>query len=175
MRLILTAAAALLLSACSDAPDGGDVPPEADAATPAPAPTETVTADPHSFANVTAVTTTHLVLDLDVDFEARQLRGSAVHTLDRSEGASQFVVDSRDLTIDAVTDAATGEALAWTIGDAVEYLGAPLTIGLEGETETVRIDYATAPGASGLQWLEPGQTAGGEHPFLFSQAQAQHA
>jgi aminopeptidase N len=39
----------------------------------------------------------------------------------------------------------------------------------------VRIRYRTSPGASALQWLDPPQTSGGRHPFLFSQCQALHA
>ena len=39
--------------------------------------------------------------------------------------------------------------------------------------DRVRIHYATDPEASGLQWLEPAQTAG-DSPFLYTQAQAIH-
>ncbi|ETO12848.1 hypothetical protein RFI_24529, partial [Reticulomyxa filosa] len=35
----------------------------------------------------------------------------------------------------------------------------------------VRIKYKTDPDATGIQWLEPVQTLGGKHPYLFTQFQ----
>jgi aminopeptidase N len=50
-----------------------------------------------------------------------------------------------------------------------------LHISLPPGTDSVTIYYATSPEASGLQWLQPEQTAGKKHPFLFSQSQSIHA
>jgi aminopeptidase N len=50
-------------------------------------------------------------------------------------------------------------------------LGSALQVRL-GPARQVKVKYRTAPGAEALQWLSPGQTAGGEHPYLFSQGQA---
>lgn len=49
--------------------------------------------------------------------------------------------------------------------------GAPLTITLNGN-RTVKIAYASAPGAKALQWLSPEQTAGKKQPYLFSRGEA---
>lgn len=35
----------------------------------------------------------------------------------------------------------------------------------------IKVKYVTSPSASALQWLEPGQTSGKKHPYLFSQCQ----
>src|SRR5581483_7120504 len=63
----------------------------------------------------------------------------------------------------------------FTLGPRDPILGSPLRIGLAKGCSWVRVQYSTSPGASGLQWLDPPQTAGKQHPFLYSQSQAIHA
>lgn len=132
--------------------------------------------DIHSYANPSEVRVTHVALDLDVDFEAHRLEGTVTLALDGS--APSLVVDTRDLEIAATevsTDGAVFSATKFELGDSDPILGASLTIQLVDGASHVRIRYATSPGASGLQWLEPAQTAGGESPYLYSQSQAIHA
>lgn len=129
--------------------------------------------DPHSFARPDEVSIRHLALDLAVDFEAHRLAGTATLTLERHDpGATELVLDTRDLEIEAVhLDEAT-EATAFRLGDPVPTFGRSLTIPLGPQTRQVRISYRTRPEAAAIQWLEPSQTAGGKRPFLFTQSQA---
>ena len=131
--------------------------------------------DLHSYGNVSAVRMTHVDLNLDVDFEARQLRGTC--TLDVEGEDGDLVLDTRDLAIERVeasADSGPYREVPFELGEEHEFLGAPLRIE-RGDASRVRIAYVTAPDASGLQWLEPRQTAGREQPFLYSQSQAIHA
>ncbi|MGJ8537126.1 MAG: M1 family metallopeptidase [Parasphingopyxis sp.] len=127
--------------------------------------------DSHSYARPLEARVTHVSLDLNADFEAQRMVGSATLDLDVAEDAEEVVLDSKDLEIREVVNG-DGEALQWQMGeDSGDVHGAPLTISLEG-AEQIKITYASAPGAEALQWLGPEQTAGGEDPFLFSQGQA---
>ena len=129
------------------------------------------TRDIHSYANPSESRVTHLELDLDVDFDARQLAGSCTLYV---EGPGDLVLDTRDLTISGVEVSDDGKAFReapYELGAADAILGARLTIA-RGGANRVRVEYATAPGAGGLQWLEPPQTAGQRYPFLYSQSQA---
>lgn len=131
--------------------------------------------DLHSHANASEVRVTHVDLDLEVDFRARQLRGTA--TLDIQGTADNLVLDTRDLEIEGVALSDDGESFreaGFVLGAADPILGAPLRIAIAGAAK-VRVAYSTHERASGLQWLEPSQTAGGEQPFLYSQSQAIHA
>jgi len=160
MRCLIVVAA-ILTSAC-----GGNKAPE---------PTR-VTADPSSYANVTAFATTHLQLDLTADFDARTLSGTAALTFDRRDpAATELVLDTRDLVIreaEASVGAGPWVKTTFRLDPATPAFGSALRIAMPPGADRVRIGYATTPGAKGLQWLTPAQTAGRTHPFLFTQAQA---
>ena len=128
--------------------------------------------DTHSFARPEQVRSTHVALDLALDFDQKVARGTVTHTLDRRDANAPFVVDANQLTVTAVTDQ-TGAGLRWSWpADADEFLGQPLTIELRPETSEVTIAYQTSPLAEAMQWLAPEQTNGKQAPFLFTQGQA---
>src|SRR5690606_4392694 len=76
---------------------------------------------------------------------------------------------------DAIRNSPSWKAVEFTLGESHPSFGAPITIELPAEANAVKLTYATRPDASGLQWLEPAQTAGKRAPFLYSQSQAIHA
>ncbi len=128
--------------------------------------------DFHTFANVDEVVVTHMDFDLNVNFDEHVISGRASLHLNNITGAEEIVLDTRDLTIERVTLDDGTEETTFSLGDFVEYLGQPLSISITPATERVNVYYQTAPHAAALQWLEPEQTAGGRHPFLFTQSQA---
>ncbi len=135
-------------------------------------------ADEHSFSNPEQVRVQHINLKLTVDFERQQLIGDVVLDLNRVQpDVQELVLDTRDLIIVAVQ---AGDGDRWsdtdfTLGSSDPVLGAPLRITLPEDASKVRINYASRPQSTGLQWLQPRQTAGGEYPYMYSQAQAIHA
>jgi leukotriene-A4 hydrolase len=132
-----------------------------------------LTYDRHSFAEPNVVRTTHLELDLALDFAEKVLAGSATHTLAWTGATDRLVLDTRDLTVLGVEgETADGwEPLEYSLAVPDPELGSALTIRTAGHPR-VKVSYRTAPTATGLQWLEPAMTAGGVMPFMFSQSQA---
>lgn len=128
--------------------------------------------DFHTFANVDDVVVTHMDLDMVINFDEKIISGRASLQLNNLTGTEEVVLDTRDLTIERVTLDDGDELAELSLGEFVDYLGQPLTISISHETERVNIYYQTSPEAAALQWLEPEQTMGGEHPFLFTQSQA---
>ena len=162
---------ALTLAACSQNGDvKSDMPPLPASAT---APIN-YAKDIHSYAQPQVARVTHVDLDLTADFTAKTLAGTAALTVTAEPGATQLILDTRDLTIRAVRD--DKGPLQYVVGAADPILGAPLTITVPafaaGETRKIFVDYITSPSAAALQWLTPAQTAGGQKPYLFSQGQA---
>jgi leukotriene-A4 hydrolase len=111
-----------------------------------------------------------MALELDLDFSRHVAGGAATIHFEAAQGARELVLDTRDLEIHAVENAAGFE-----VGEKDRILGAPLRIALKPGTSWVRVEYSTSPEASGLQWLEAEQTAGKRQPFLYTQSQAIHA
>ena len=127
--------------------------------------------DIHSFARPEEAVVRHLALDLDVDFTQRRLAGSATLTIETHGGARELVLDTYELTIDRVT-LDDGTETTFSLAQPQPFLGSALTIAINAVTKSVKIDYAASPNAAAVQWLSPEQTAGGKHPFLFTQSQA---
>ncbi len=153
------------------------------AAPSAPATAVPAPLDPHSLANLTAFRVRHLDLSLEVDFARSRLAGTVELRVERLDAAATtLVLDTRDLRVQRaslVREGRTPRALPFRKGVSSGALGEPLQLtvpaGAVGEMLNVRVSYQTSPGASGLQWLTPAQTAGRSDPFLFSQSQAIHA
>lgn len=134
--------------------------------------------DSHSYANPSAVRVEHIDLDWDVLFDQKILKGTATLAIARISPAEPLILDTRDLNIEKIETSIDGRRYSpgtLTLGTSDKILGTPLTIPLPAEANRVRIHYSTSPGASGLQWLEPAQTAGKKQPFVFTQSQAIHA
>src|SRR5437868_9880596 len=129
--------------------------------------------DPHSYADTDQPRTERIELQLRVDFEQKILRGEC-RLLFSERDSGPLDLDTRDLTIAQVTDL-SGRPVPFTVHEPEPILGSRLRIQVPADSEGVRVRYATSPRATALQWLEAAQTAGGKHPYLFSQCQAIHA
>jgi leukotriene-A4 hydrolase len=134
-------------------------------------------ADEQSFGNPEQIKVTHLDLQLAVDFQRSVMAGSVTLQFQRLDStATELRLDSKDLAIESVEQRKAGawHKADWSLGESSPVHGAALAITLDQAADQVRVHYATSPGASGLQWLQPQQT-GGNQPFLYTQAQAIHA
>jgi leukotriene-A4 hydrolase len=122
-------------------------------------------------------TTVDLGLALNVDFERSVLNGTATWTVERSLAGAPLLLDTKDLTIDAVRNGDGGAALPFELLPAHPIYGTALKIGLPPGTAPLKvaIDYRTSPDSSACQWLPKEQTAGKQYPYMFTQCQAIHA
>ena len=134
--------------------------------------------DPNSYSRPDIVKTTHVHLELEVDFGKKILVGRVVLSLEKVDSnAESLVLDARDLTITKVTEESSGQTLEFSYGSPSGF-GEKVEIKLpkSGEKELkVSLEYRTSSEATALQWLSPAQTAGKTQPYMFSQCQAIHA
>ena len=127
--------------------------------------------DTHSYAQPEAAKTKHLNLNLEADFDKKILKGFASFDIENNQ-SDKIIFDVRDLNIEKVTMGTEEIPTTFTIGRETEFLGKPLEVVITPTTKKVTIYYSTSPDAAAVDWLNPQQTAGKKHPFLFTQGQA---
>ena len=166
------AAAALMLGACQMSENNSAAPMEnQQEAQIAPILTTPEAKDTASYARPLEARVHHVALDLNVDFEAKRIGGTATLDIDRKPDSKEIVLDDKGLEIESIADGSS-QPLQWKVGTAEPKLGSPLTVALRPDTKRLVIKYKSAPDAGALQWLTPEQTAGKKKPYLFSQGQA---
>ncbi|MCB9065661.1 MAG: M1 family metallopeptidase [Chitinophagales bacterium] len=129
--------------------------------------------DKHTQSNADVVDVKHLSLDVKVDFDAKQIAGSATWSIENPKHADTLKLDTYDLTIDSVK--VDGSLVQHSKGEFKKYLGTVLNIPIEDNSEKVTVYYKTGEGATALQWMEPQQTLSKKHPFLYTQSEAIYA
>ena len=167
------AAAALLLAGCqsSETNTSANVSENSSESKIAPILDTPEAKDSASYARPLEARVYHVALDLNVDFDAKRIGGTATLDIDRKPDAREIVLDDKGLEIESITDGSE-QPLDYKVGAADPKLGSPLAIVLRPDTNRLIIKYKSAPDAGALQWLTPKQTAGKKKPYLFSQGQA---
>ena len=128
--------------------------------------------DVHSFAKPEEAVMTHLNLELDVNFNKKELKGVAHITFKASDKAKEIVLDTRGLKIEKVTLGKDEQKADFSLGEEKPHLGRPLSVTITPSTDLLHVYYAADSSAEAVQWLRPEQTEGKKHPFLFTQSQA---
>jgi hypothetical protein len=130
--------------------------------------------DAHSYSNTDAIRTKHLDLELDVDFEKKTIYGVARHHMERLKDTDTAIFDINGPEIQKVTLGKKGQEREtdFIIGSMQEFIGQPLSIKIDKNTEYINIYYKTTENAGALDWMEPELTEGKEHPYLYTQGQA---
>lgn len=127
--------------------------------------------DPHSYSLPEEAVITNLYLDIDVDFDEKEISGTAHYDIKQNEPTDKIIFDINDLTITKVVLDDSQEVTPF-IGTDKEYFGSSLEIPINPNTKKVSISYVTSPDAEALQWQPPEQTSSKKYPFLFTQSQA---
>src|SRR5258706_5741019 len=133
-------------------------------------PTVNTSEDVHTYARPSEAVVKHLSLDLAVDFDSRKISGTASYDIEVHEGADSIRLDTRELDIHSIK--VDSKETPFKLGPDDKLLGQSLSIPVNNKSKTIIIDYSTRPGADALQWLNPSQTAGKQHPYLFTQGEA---
>jgi leukotriene-A4 hydrolase len=129
--------------------------------------------DYHTLSNADSVAITHLDLDIAVDFEKKQIVGSARWDIQQKYPSSEIIFDTEDLSIDSVIRD-DGIKVEYTLGELDKELGRALHVPIVPTTKSLTVYYRTG-NATALQWLSPQQTFGKKKPFLYTQSESIYA
>lgn len=129
--------------------------------------------DWHTLSNADSIAATHVDLDLQVDMQAKNIKGIASWQIANPKGIRQFILDNNGLQIDSVF--CDGKRCAFGFGVQDEHLGRALIIPVSKTTKTVTIHYKSSENAKALQWLDASQTSGKKYPFLYTQSESIYA
>lgn len=164
-QILLTLIAATTLVACQNGETSSEAPTTEPTAKQEKIAAMKMATDFHSYAKPEEAKVTHLSWDASVNFDTKVISGTATYNVELGENASRILFDIRELDIQSVVLNGK-DSVEFEIGPEKEFLGRPLSIPVEANTETVSITYASSPDAGALLWVE------GESPFLFTQSQA---
>lgn len=128
----------------------------------------------HSYANVTKVKTTHLHLELDVNFESSVIYGVAHHQIQFVEKVDTMILDVKNLDIQKITIGKKGSETEtnYLLGKNDDLLGQPLFVKIKPTTQQVNIYYKTNQKPEAIDWLPASLTKGKKHPFMYTQGEA---
>lgn len=128
--------------------------------------------DPTTYADLSQGRIQHIDFHIKVDFAGRVLDIEATYQM-KEPISGMLILDS--FKIDLEQAHVNGRALTWEFDPEDDVLGQRLQLkGLKNDSSFTLV-FRTSPEARALQWINESQTAGGKHPFLFSQCQAIHA
>jgi len=128
--------------------------------------------DPTSYVDLTQGRIHHIDFHIQVDFESRVLNVEATYQMQEPIHGSLYL-DAFKIEMEEAH--VNGRKLEWEFDKNDETLGQRLHLkGFDGDTSFI-LKFQTSPEARALQWMNASQTAGGRHPFLFSQCQASNA
>ena len=128
--------------------------------------------DAHSFSEPQKAVVKHLDLEIKVDFTTQILTGKASWLIDNINKSDEIIFDTRQLQIQKITLGDDEKETTFSLAQNVAIFGQALKVKIGDSTTKVNIYYTTSKDAGAVQWLNPQQTAGKKHPFLFTQSQA---
>lgn len=131
--------------------------------------------DDHSYSNIKEIRTTHLDLELEVNFSNKTIYGIARHTM-KNFGSDTAIFDIKGLQIQKITTGKINQEREadFVIGnmDKDSILGQPLLVSVNPKTTQINIYYQTTKDSEALDWLDSNLTSSKKYPFLYTQGQA---